>query len=108
MSYTMRMDSLVDEFFEPCKVHPRYKAIRKPQVRKHYEGCTCDAIYEQAQMLRRLEAAEEVCSTLILMMQLGGIDGTGDTEEERKAWREMLAEPMQKWSDLAFKTGLYL
>lgn len=48
---------------------------------------------------KRRAAAEEVCWTVILMMSLGLLPIPYKN-------RPMLAEPMQKWSDLAAQTGL--
>jgi hypothetical protein len=45
---------------------------------------------------KRLKAAEEVCWTLILMMAFGGLNLPDDE-------RQILANPMEKWSDLSDK-----
>jgi hypothetical protein len=47
---------------------------------------------------KRRDAAEEVCWALLLMM---GLDLLPIPKEERP----LLAEPMQKWADLAAATG---
>jgi hypothetical protein len=49
---------------------------------------------------RRRDAADEVCFTLLLMMELGGLD------IKDKGWREFLGKPMEKWADLAVDTGI--
>ena len=46
----------------------------------------------------RKKAAEEVCWTLLLMMAVGSLD----LPDEDRKW---LSTSMQKWSDLAHKTG---
>lgn len=47
----------------------------------------------------RLEAAEKVCWSLMVMMNFGGLEL--DIE-----WRRFLAEPMQEWVDLAVSTNI--
>ena len=49
---------------------------------------------------RRRDAAEEVCFTLLLMMELGGLD------IKDKEWRECLGKPMEVWADLAVETDI--
>lgn len=48
--------------------------------------------------LERLQAAEDVCYTLILMMHIGLLEGG---PFEHLDVRTMLGEPMEKWSNLA-------
>jgi hypothetical protein len=47
---------------------------------------------------RRREAAEEVCWSLLIMMDLGGLDIPLE-------WRKYLADSMEPWVDLAVRTG---
>lgn len=47
---------------------------------------------------KRRKAAENVCWTVLLMMELGGL-------EIPLEWREYLAKPMQEWVELAHATG---
>lgn len=54
------------------------------------------AATKQAQ---RRSAAEEVCWALMLMVNLGGLDGM-DLD-----WRKYLADPLLSWCDLAVATG---
>lgn len=51
------------------------------------------------QVRTRLETAEEVCWTLMLMMGLGGL-------QLSPGWRTFLGEPLQKWADLASEQGI--
>lgn len=46
---------------------------------------------------QRRDAAEEVCWTLMLMMELGGL-------EIPMEWRKFLSPPMDKWADLCVQT----
>jgi hypothetical protein len=55
----------------------------------------CSLLGEQGSLDAQNDAANEVCWTVILMMQLGLLEIP--LEE-----RPMLADPMAKWSDLAF------
>lgn len=55
--------------------------------------------YIKAAEEKRLRQAEEVCFCLILMMALGGLDIPQDE-------KDLLAEPMLKWADLAADAGL--
>lgn len=48
---------------------------------------------------KRRSAAEEVCWTLVLMMDLGGL-------EIEPEWRDYLAGPMGAWTALAVETGV--
>ena len=48
---------------------------------------------------QRLKAAEAVCWSVLLAMAVGGLDIPLDD-------RQFLAEPMQKWVDLAVKSKL--
>jgi hypothetical protein len=48
---------------------------------------------------KRLKAAESVCWSLMLAMAVGGLDIPVED-------RQFLADPMQKWVDLAVKSKL--
>lgn len=48
---------------------------------------------------QRRAAAEEVCWSLMLMMELGGLEGID------MGWRRMLGDPLEKWAKLCEETG---
>lgn len=48
---------------------------------------------------QRRSRAEEVCWSLMLALNLGGLD------EIPLEWRSLIADPLQAWCDLAVKTG---
>jgi hypothetical protein len=48
---------------------------------------------------QRRYAAEEVCWSLMLMMELGGL------EQIPLEWRKLLADPLEKWAKLCEETG---
>jgi hypothetical protein len=48
---------------------------------------------------QRRAAAEQVCWALLIMMELGGLDGVP------MDWRPFLTEPLTEWLDLAVDTG---
>lgn len=48
---------------------------------------------------KRLKAAESVCYSILLAMAVGGLDIPLED-------RQFLADPMQKWVDLAVKSKL--
>lgn len=48
---------------------------------------------------QRRAAAEEVCWSLMLMMELGGL------EKIDLGWRKVLGDPFGKWAELCVATG---
>lgn len=69
----------------------------KPKEKGDYQCFDCRGIPDPVQA--RLEAAEEVCWTLLMMMALGGL-------EIPQEWREYLNRTYEPWSDLAVETGI--
>lgn len=49
---------------------------------------------------QRKIAAEEVCWSLMIMMELGGLEGIP------LEWRKQLGDPLEKWAKLCEATGL--
>lgn len=69
----------------------------KPKRKDDYQCFECRE--EKDPVQARLEAAEEVCWTLLLMMALGGL-------EIPQEWRDYLYGSYGKWTDLAVDTGI--
>lgn len=49
---------------------------------------------------KRRSAAEEACWALMLALALGGL------EDVPIEWRPLIADPLQRWADLAVQTGV--
>lgn len=69
----------------------------KTMHKDDYQCLECRGLGDPTQ--ERLEAAEDVCWTLLMMMALGGLE----LEQE---WRDYLTGSYEKWTDLAVATGI--
>lgn len=87
---------------------PKYKAEfhdadcgncgqHRKMMKDDYQCLICRGMPDPIQT--RLELAEDVCWTLLMMMALGGLE----IEQE---WRDYLAGPYEKWADQAVRTGV--